>query len=164
MKIRCIRPEEAERVAEIEGICFPPNEACSHDDMIRRVAAIPGLFLVAEQETSGKIAGFINGLATNETSFRDEFFTDPGLHTPEGKQVMILGLDVLPAFRHQGVASALMRAFLQQAKEEGRDFVLLTCHEDKIGMYEHMGFKELGLSNSVWGGVPWREMICDVRD
>ena len=68
------------------------------------------------------------------------------------------------AYRRQGIASALMSAFLRQAKSEGRDFVLLTCHEAKIGMYEHMGFKELGLSNSVWGGVPWREMICDVRD
>ena len=164
MKIRFIRPDEAEQAAEIERICFPPNEACSHDDMIRRVAAVPRMFTVAEDETTGKLAGFINGLATNETSFRDEFFTDPGLNEPDGKQVMILGLDVLPEYRHQGVASALMRAFLRQAEDEGRHFVLLTCHEAKIGMYEHMGFKELGLSHSVWGGVQWREMICDVRE
>ncbi len=97
-------------------------------------------------------------------SFRDEFFTDPSLHDENGKQVIILGLDVLPEYRHQGVASALMKAFLQKAKDEKRNFVLLTCHESKIDMYEHMGFTDLGLSRSVWGGVPWREMICDVRN
>ena len=162
--IRHIHPDEAEQTAEIELICFPPNEACAHDDMIRRVAAAPHMFTVAVDNTTGKLAGFINGLATNEASFRDEFFTDPTLHNDAGKQVMILGLDVLPEYRHQGIASALMHAFLKQAKAENRNAVLLTCHEAKIGMYEYMGFKDLGLSKSVWGGVPWHEMIYVVKE
>ena len=28
-EFRAVRPEEAEWAAEIEQICFPPNEACS---------------------------------------------------------------------------------------------------------------------------------------
>ncbi len=164
MEIRLIRTDEAEQAAEIERICFPPNEACAHDDMIKRAAVIPRMFVVAVNDNMGTLMGFINGLATNETSFRDDFFTDPSVHDENGKQVMILGLDVLPEYRHQGVASALMKAFLQKAKDEKRNFVLLTCHESKIDMYEHMGFTDLGLSRSVWGGVPWREMICDVRN
>ena len=36
------------------------------------------------------------GLATDEEIFRDEIFMDASLHNPEGKTVMLLGLDVLP--------------------------------------------------------------------
>ena len=52
--------------------------------MIRRVERAPDLFLVAVDKENGQVAGFLNGLATNEQKFRDEFFTDAGLHDPKG--------------------------------------------------------------------------------
>lgn len=42
------------------------------------------------------MAGFVNGIATDESKLRDEFFMDAGWHDPKGKNVMILGVDVLP--------------------------------------------------------------------
>ena len=36
--------------------------------------------------------------------------------------------------------------------------MVLTAHDEKVGMYEKMGFKDLGISDSVWGGDPWHEM------
>lgn len=39
-----------------------------------RVEKVPEMFLVAVDKATGKIAGFINGLSTNETVLRDEFF------------------------------------------------------------------------------------------
>ena len=93
---RNILPEEAGQAARIEEICFPPNEACSREMMLKRAAKAPELFLVAVDRQTGRIAGFLNGLSTNEESFRDEFFTDAGLYDPEGRNVMLLGLDVLP--------------------------------------------------------------------
>ena len=95
-EFREIRPDEAEQAAKIEQICFPPNEACTEKMMRERVAAVPDLFLVAVDKEKGRLAGFLNGLATNEKMFSDEFFTDAGLHDPEGENVMLLGLDVLP--------------------------------------------------------------------
>ncbi len=157
-EIRTIRADEAEQAAEIEHICFPPNEACSYENMLERVRTMPEMFVVAVDRASGRIVGFINGLATDEVCFRDEFFTNPGLHVPAGKHVMIFGFDILPEHRHRGLASVLMKAFLKKAKAENRSSVLLTCHEARIGMYVHMGFRDLGLSKSVWGGVPWHEM------
>lgn len=59
---------------------------------------------MAIDKNNGKIAGFFNGVATDETSFRDEFFTDISLHRNDGKSVMLLGLDVLPEYRGQGLA------------------------------------------------------------
>ena len=73
-EFRSILPDEAGQTAEIERICFPPNEACSPAMMKERVAAAPEFFLVAVDRQTGKIAGFLNGLATDEEQLRDEFF------------------------------------------------------------------------------------------
>ena len=89
-EFRTIEPEEIEEAITIEQICFPPNEACSAEAMRARVKVAADLFLVAIDKENGKMAGFFNGIATNEEKFRDEFFTDAGLHDPDGKVVMRL--------------------------------------------------------------------------
>ena len=75
-EFRDILPEELDQVIQIEQICFPPNEACSEKHMKERIGVTPELFLVAVDKTTGKLAGFLNGIATDEEKFRDEFFYD----------------------------------------------------------------------------------------
>lgn len=159
-----ILPEEAEQAATIEQICFPPNEACSERMMKERARKVPELFLVAVDRKKGTIAGFLNGIATDEHSFRDEFFADAGLHNPSGTNVMLLGLDVLPEYRGQGLAREIMFQYLRREKERGRKLVILTCLESKIKMYENMGFHNNGISKSSWGGEQWYEMSCVADD
>ncbi len=154
-RFRVIRREETEQAIAIEAICFPPNEACKREHMIPRIAAAADFFWVAEDGTTGRIAGFINGIGTNENAFRDEFFTDASLHDPEGANVMILGLDVLPEYRGQGLAGALVRGYAE--RNRGKRLVL-TCHRQLVPMYEKFGFRDLGESASVWGGERWHEM------
>lgn len=157
-EFREIRPEEADQAASIEAVCFPPNEACSESQMKARIQKAPGLFLVAVDRESGKLAGFLNGLSTKETKFRDEFFQDATLYDPEGKTVMLLGLDVLPQYRMQGVARELMRTYVQREQARGRDLLLLTCLDSRVPMYKKMGFEDLGIADSTWGGEQWHEM------
>ena len=157
-EFRNIEQGEAEQAAEIERICFPPNEACSEKNMCDRVRDISELFLVAVDKGNGKIVGFLNGLATDEPKLRDEFFTDAGLHNPNGKNIMLLGLDVLPEYRCQGLARELMRQYLEREKQKGRKRVVLTCLPDKVRMYEKFGFEDHGIGESVWGGEAWYEM------
>lgn len=160
---RNILPGEGDQAARIEQICFPPNEACSRGMMLQRVAKAPELFLAAVDKETGELAGFLNGLATNEDTFRDEFFTDANLYDPDGKNVMLLGLDVLPQYRRQGLATELMARYLDREQQRGRKLVLLTCLQDKVKMYEKMGFADRGMANSSWGGEEWHEMSCDLR-
>ena len=129
-EFRNIKQNEAEEAAEIERICFPPNE----------------------------MAGFLNGLATDEVVLKDEFFTDAGLHNPEGKNIMLLGLDVLPEYRSQGLARELVRRYLEREWGRGRKEIILTCLESKVAMYEKFGFKDKGIAQSTWGGEEWHEM------
>ena len=152
--------EEAKQAVEIEQICFPPNEACAPERIKERIKTAPELFLAAVDKRTGKVAGFLNGLSTDETAFRDEFFLDITLYYPRGKTIMILGLDVLPEYRGQGLARELVLRYLNRARDNNRELVILTCHEEKIKMYEKMGFVNQGISASVWGGEEWYEMSC----
>ena len=155
---RNIEQSEAGQAAEIERICFPPNEACSDTSIRERIAAASELFLVAVDKKKGKIAGFLNGIATNEDAFRDEFFTDIRLYNPQGKNIMLLGLDVLPEYRNQGLGRELVFQYLKREKERNRETVFLTCLNAKIKMYEKFGFTDGGIANSTWGGEEWHEM------
>ena len=69
-EFRNILSEEVDQAVQIEQICFPPNEACSETMMRERVTKVPELFLVAVDRETGKIAGFLNGLSTEEELFQ----------------------------------------------------------------------------------------------
>ena len=157
-EFRNIHPDEADQAVAIEQICFPPNEACSEKHMKERIAKAPELFLVAVDKETGKLAGFLNGLSTSENSFRDEFFTDADLYDLNGKNIMLLGLDVLPEYRGQGLAREIMYQYCIREQENNRRILFLTCLQAKVKMYEKMGFRDHGIANSSWGGEEWHEM------
>lgn len=157
-EFRDVRPDEAEQTIVIEQICFPPNEACLAKSMRERVTNAAETFLVAVDKETGKLAGFLNGVATNEEVFRDEFFTDITLHNPEGKNIMLLGLDVLPEYRHQGLAREIMNRYVSREQAKGRKCLYLTCLDGKVEMYKKMGYTDDGISGSVWGGEEWHDM------
>jgi ribosomal protein S18 acetylase RimI-like enzyme len=155
---RSIAPEEADQTVTMEQICFPPNEACTKEQMLERMAKAPELCLVAVDESTGKLAGFLCGLATDEAVFQDEFFRDADRHDPRGKNIMLLGLEVLPEHRRQGIARELVRRYAERERQKGRQQLILTCLEDKVSMYEKMGFTDRGIASSTWGGEEWHEM------
>ena len=157
-EFRTILKSEAEQAVTIEHICFPPNEACSRQAMLTRIENASEQFLVAVDKTTGKLAGFINGLSTYEDKFRDEFFTDISLYDPKGENVMILGLDVLPEYRNRGLAREIVRNFSIMEMEKGRKTLILTCLDEKVKMYEKIGFSDKGMADSTWGGEEWHEM------
>ena len=157
-EFRTILKSEADQAVTMEHICFPPNEACSRQAMLTRIENASEQFLVAVDKTTGKLAGFINGLSTYEDKFRDEFFTDISLYDPKGENVMILGLDVLPEYRNRGLAREIVRNFSIMEKEKGRKTLILTCLDEKVKMYEKLGFSDKGMADSTWGGEEWHEM------
>lgn len=156
--------EDAEEATAIETICFPPSEACTLPIMKERIRYAAKSFLVAVDRETGMMVGFINALCTNERTLRDELFTDTSLHNPNGKNVMICSVAVLPEYRRQGIARELMCDFLRKQKELGKRQAILTCVPDKVSMYKKFGFTDRGKSESVWGGEKWHEMWCALND
>ncbi len=161
---RCIQPQEAEQGIAVEQACFPPNEACSPQHMRERIDVASDLFFVAVVRSTGRIIGMLNGLATDEEKFRDEFFTDTTLYRPEGKNIMILGLAVLPAYRKRGLAEELVREYVRLRRREGRERLILTCLDSKVPMYKKFGFTDDGISESTWGGQTWHAMTYWLQD
>ena len=159
VQIRQASIGDLDAVTGIEADCFAPAEAADRESLKARLGKFPGSFLVAE--CGGEIAGFINGAVTDERTIEDEMFENVSLHDPNGAYQSIFGLDVIPGFRHQGVAGQLMKAMIQQAEQEGRKGLILTCKEHLIGFYERFGYKNMGVSRSVHGGAVWYDMILE---
>ncbi|WP_027431230.1 GNAT family N-acetyltransferase [Lachnospira multipara] len=157
-EFRTIRLDEIDQAVEIEQICFPPNEACTREAMTRRINKAKDDFFVAIDKETGLIAGFVNGLATKEITFRDEFFTQEELYDVNGDNIMILGLDVLPEYRMQGLARSIISKYGELQFERGRKYLTLTCLDSRVPMYKKFGFEDLGQANSTWGGEAWHEM------
>ena len=75
---------------------------------------------------------------------------------------MLVGLDVLPEYRGQGLAREIVRRYADRERENGRELLVLTCLEPKVQMYQKMGFLDLGIANSTWGGEEWHEMTFKI--
>lgn len=152
-------PLELKAVARVEAVCFPPAEAAPEAALCQRAAAFPDSFLVARRKDTGEIIGFINGSCTDDETISDEMFEDITLHRPDGAYQAIFGLDVLPEYRHQGVAKALMNALIDRARQQNRAGLILTCKEHLLQFYGSFGYVNGGVSKSVHGGAVWYDMI-----
>ena len=56
-----------------------------------------------------------------------------------------------------------MDAFVEAAKQAGREKVTLTCKKRLIGMYEYFGFRLIGQARSEHGGAQWFDMDLDLH-
>ena len=158
--IRPARAQDVPAMAKVESICFPPAEAAELATFKERFAAFPENFLVAEAD--GQVIGFVNGCSTNSDVLVDAMYHDPGLHCTRGRNITVFGLDVLPQYQRQGIAAALLRAFLERARQGGCQRALLTCKEHLLHYYAGFGFVSQGLSASSHGGAVWYAMSCDL--
>ncbi len=105
--IRSVQKNDLNAITTIEATCFPIKEAASKEQLQKRIITFPECFFVVEK--NNQVIGFINGCLTDESTIQDSMFSDVTLHNPSGQYQAIFGLDVLPQFQHQGIASALMR-------------------------------------------------------
>ena len=154
--IRNAKKEEAALLAQIEAECFPAAEAAGKQDIEARMDVFEDCFFVAE--TNGKIVGFINGAVAKEASLPDQMYHDASLHDPNGAYQTVFGLDVLPAYRRNGIAGRLRERMIHHARECQRKGVVLTCKDHLVHYYAGFGFKHCGVADSTHGGAKWNEM------
>ena len=91
-EFRNIRRDEALQTAEIERICFPPNEACSEKMMVERVNRAPEYFLVAVDRTTGRIRVFSTVSQQMNLLSGMSFLQTPGCMIHRGRQSCCWGL------------------------------------------------------------------------
>ena len=156
MQIRTAAPGDLAALAAVEAACFPPAEAASPAALADRLAAWPGHFLLLWD--GDRLAGFVNGMPTDEPDLRDEMYENAALADEAGAWQMIFGVDTLPAYRRQGCAARLLEHVLAQARAQGRKGVVLTCKDRLVHYYAKFGFVNEGVSQSTHGDVVWYQM------
>lgn len=156
-QIRNATLEDLDAITAVEATCFPPAEAADKNSFQLRITTFPESFFLAET-MDGEIIGFINGCMTNETVLKDELYHNVSLHNPAGDYQTIFGLDVLPAYRRQGIAANLMNHLIEISKKRGKKGIILTCKDHLIHYYETFGYEHQGISNSTHGGAVWNDM------
>lgn len=156
MDIRRATLKDLDAVAAVEAECFPAAEAATKAQFRERIGAYGRHFLLLWD--GGRLVGFIDGMVTEARDLLDEMYEDASLHREDGSWQMIFGLNTVPARRREGLAACLMRAFIEEARQEGRRGVVLTCKERLIPYYAKFGFADEGVSGSTHGGVVWHQM------
>lgn len=157
--IRNAKHKEVVTVAKLESICFPKEEAGTLSAFEKRLECYPESFFVAENEN--QVIGYINGPVSDHKKITDEMFEDLSHHRLDGKFQSVFGLGVHPAFRCQGVAAGLMEHLIADARQKGKEGVILTCKDKLISYYEKFGFVNQGVSESVHGGAVWYDMLLE---
>ena len=76
LHIRTAEPEDLQRMAAIEAVCFPPEQAASQGDIEKRIAAYPGHLLLAICQE--EVVGYIMGPVIREPYIQDDMFADTG--------------------------------------------------------------------------------------
>ncbi|MCQ2816492.1 MAG: GNAT family N-acetyltransferase [archaeon] len=148
-------------IIAIEQLCFAPAEAATPEALTERMKIFPENFIIAEIENESKerkMIGMVDGISYDEPVLIDEIYSNANLHNKNGKYCIIMGLNTHPDYRRLGVASHLMKYFIEISKERGQKGMILTCKEIYIPLYEKLGFKNCGVSDSSHAGVVWYDM------
>jgi acetyltransferase (GNAT) family len=157
MDIRYATIEDIKAITAVETECFPPAEAATEKEFIERVRYYGNHFwLMFEQE---KLIAFVDGFVTDEPDLTDEMYENASMHNENGAWQMIFGVNTLPTYRKYGYAGKLIRRAIEDAKQQGRKGLVLTCKDKLVPYYAKFGFQDEGVTDkSTHGNVVWHQM------
>ena len=157
MEIRYATRKDIPAIANVEAECFPLAEAATEEEFIERVGHYGKHFWLMFEED--KLIAFVDGFVTDEPDLTDEMYENAGMHNENGAWQMIFGVNTLPAYRRKGYAGQLIEQAIEDAKQQGRKGLVLTCKDKLIPYYAKFGFKDEGVSDkSTHGNAVWRQM------
>lgn len=157
MVIKHASRKDIAALAAVETACFPPAEAATEKEFIDRVQYYGNHFWLLYE--GDKLLAFVDGFVTDEPDLTDVMYEDAALHNEQGAWQMIFGVNTLPEYRRHGYAGTLLWRAIDDAKQQGRKGLVLTCKERLIPYYAKFGFKDEGVSDkSTHGNVVWHQM------
>ncbi len=157
MEIRHATKHDISAISEVEAKCFPPSEAASEKAFTERIENYGNHFWLMYE--NDKLIAFVDGFVTDESDLTDEMFANAAMHNENGAWQMIFGVNTLPEYRNNGYASELLRRAVDEAKEQGRKGVVLTCKDKLLPFYARLGFVDEGITDkSTHGNAVWHQM------
>lgn len=162
MIIRKATMNDLDAISEVESECFPEAEAATKEEFRERLESYADHFLLMFD--GEKLAAFIDGFVTDEPDLTDEMYENAAMHSESGKWQMIFGVNTLPEYRRRGLAGALIKDMIAEARRQGRDGLVLTCKDRLVHYYAKFGFLNEGVSGkSTHGGAVWNQMRLTFR-
>lgn len=156
MNVKYATAEDIAALAAVEAECFPPAEAATEKEFIERVRYYGNHFWLMYEEE--KLIAFVDGFVTDEPDLTDEMYEHAAMHNENGAWQMIFGVNTIPAYRKRGCAGMLLERAIEDARQQGRRGLVLTCKERLLPYYAKFGFVNEGVSGSTHGGVTWYQM------
>ena len=156
MDIRTATMADLAAVTAVERSCFPAAEAATAEQFAERLKYYGEHFWLLFLE--GELVSFVDGFLTDEKDLTDEMYERAELHDKNGAWQMIFGVNTVPAHRQKGYAELLLRRAIEDAREQGRKGLVLTCKKELVHYYAKLGFVDEGISASVHGNVVWYQM------
>lgn len=161
-------------ISEMEQMSYHPDEAASREQLERRIGYAsqsgPELFTVARniEDNKEEVVAFLCTTLTRADLVTDESM---GVHEPTGKTICLHSVCVSPNYRKQGIATKLLTKWIEQIKqinaqqqEDNKKYtrIALMSRPKLIGLYESVGFKNVGVSKVVHGPEPWIDCILEL--
>ena len=157
MEIRTATMADLDMIAVVEAECFPAAEAATKEEFAERIQYYGDHFwLLFDAE---KLVAFVDGFVTNAADLTDEMYAKASMHEEDGAWQMIFGVNTIPAYRKRGLAGKLIERAIEDAREQGRKGLVLTCKDHLVNYYAKFGFENEGVSeNSTHGNATWNQM------
>ena len=157
MEIRTANMDDLDVIAGVEAECFPAAEAATKEEFAERIQYYGDHFwLLFDAE---KLVAFVDGFVTNAADLTDEMYAKASMHEEDGAWQMIFGVNTIPAYRKRGLAGKLIERAIEDAREQGRKGLVLTCKDHLVHYYAKFGFENEGVSeNSTHGDAVWNQM------
>lgn len=159
IQIRNATRADLDACFEIETVCYHGHGA-TRARIGRRIEQYPDGFLIGV--LGGKVIGFVNSGCFLQSDIRDEKLKDLEGHDPEGKHLVVFSVAVHPDHQKRGYARQLMQRFIENARSQGKDSILLVCREYLLDFYFGLGFFYRGPSALTFGGHTWLEMALSL--
>lgn len=157
MEIRTATMADLDMIAVVEAECFPAAEAATKEEFAERIQYYGEHFWLLFDED--KLVAFVDGFVTNEADLTDEMYAKASMHEEDGAWQMIFGVNTIPAYRKRGLAGKLIERAIEDAREQGRKGLVLTCKDHLVHYYAKFGFENEGVSeNSTHGNATWNQM------
>lgn len=149
--------DDLEKVTAVEAECFPAAEAATKEEFAERLKHYGNHFWLMFDEE--KLIAFVDGFVTDEPDLTDEMYEKASLHNEDGAWQMIFGVNTIPPYRKHGYAGELIQRAVEDAREQKRKGLVLTCKKKLVPYYAKFGFEDEGVTDkSVHGNVVWHQM------
>ncbi|OQR88731.1 ubiquitin-specific protease [Thraustotheca clavata] len=155
---RLVTLDEAIAAHDIEVASYPHDEAASLQQIQSRIQQANDYFL-GVYDDNNQLLGFVNGTLTAKRDLEEETMS---CHDPNGKYLCIHSVVVSQAYRGQGIAKKLLKAYVARVIDKGVvSAIVLIAKPYLVHFYISCGFIVTRLSPVVHGNDAWMELVLD---